>query len=56
MAQGKVKWFSSDKGYGFIEQETGEDLFVHHSEVQGYSVVKAHVQQKCAVLMHNTIS
>ena len=35
MPKGKVKWFDVQKGYGFIEQETGEDLFVHHSEVQG---------------------
>lgn len=35
MPQGKVKWYSSDKGYGFIEQESGDDLFVHHSEIQG---------------------
>ncbi|NJM95265.1 MAG: cold-shock protein [Acaryochloridaceae cyanobacterium CSU_5_19] len=33
MAKGKVKWFDAQKGYGFIEQESGGDLFVHHSEV-----------------------
>jgi CspA family cold shock protein len=38
MPRGKVKWFSTEKGYGFIEQENGEDLFVHHSEVQGSSL------------------
>ncbi|MHB9004648.1 MAG: cold-shock protein, partial [Coriobacteriia bacterium] len=34
MAEGKVKWFNADKGYGFIERENGEDLFVHFSEIQ----------------------
>ena len=29
MAKGKVKWFSTEKGYGFIEQEEGKDVFVH---------------------------
>ena len=34
LAEGTVKWFSPEKGYGFIEQPEGEDLFVHFSEVQ----------------------
>lgn len=34
MAEGTVKWFSPEKGYGFIEQPDGEDLFVHFSEIQ----------------------
>ena len=32
--QGTVKWFNGDKGYGFITQENGPDLFVHYSEIQ----------------------
>ncbi len=35
MAQGTVKWFNDAKGYGFIEQESGQDLFVHYSAIQG---------------------
>ncbi len=33
MANGTVKWFSDKKGYGFIEQEDGPDVFVHHSGI-----------------------
>jgi CspA family cold shock protein len=32
--QGTVKWFNGEKGYGFITQENGPDLFVHYSEIQ----------------------
>ncbi len=33
MSEGVVKWFSEKKGYGFIEQEGGQDIFVHHSSI-----------------------
>jgi len=35
MAQGTVKWYNKKKGYGFIEQEDGEDLFVHFTQIEG---------------------
>ena len=41
MAVGKVKWFSAEKGYGFIAREEGDDVFVHFSAIQsdGYKTL-----------------
>ena len=42
MPEGTVKWFSNEKGYGFIEREDGDDVFVHFSQIEqdGYKTLE----------------
>jgi len=46
VATGTVKWFSPDRGYGFISQENGPDVFVHHSAIQGEGYKSLEENQK----------
>ncbi|MFQ5796699.1 MAG: cold shock domain-containing protein [Candidatus Bipolaricaulia bacterium] len=49
---GTVKWFSDQKGYGFIETQDGRDVFVHFSEIQGdgFKTLKEGDQVECEVI------
>ncbi|MEN8098436.1 MAG: cold-shock protein [Chloroflexota bacterium] len=43
---GKVKWFSDARGFGFIARDSGQDLFVHFSNIEGYGTISLHEGQK----------
>ncbi|OGG05168.1 MAG: cold-shock protein [Candidatus Glassbacteria bacterium RIFCSPLOWO2_12_FULL_58_11] len=46
MARGRVKWFNESKGFGFIEQEEGADVFVHYSAIQSDGFKTLHENQE----------
>ncbi len=48
MAQGTVKWFNENKGYGFITADEGKDVFVHYSAIQGEGFKTLNEGQKVA--------
>lgn len=52
--KGRVKWFSSKKGYGFIERDDGEDVFAHYSDIQesdlGFRFLEAGIEVEFEVI------
>ncbi|RJP32510.1 MAG: cold-shock protein [Candidatus Omnitrophota bacterium] len=46
MATGRVKWFNEQKGFGFIEQDNGSELFVHHTGISGNGFKNLYENQK----------
>ncbi len=54
MLEGKVKWFNEKKGYGFIEQDGGEDLFVHFTAIEGDGFKTLMEGQRVSFELENT--
>ena len=54
MPIGTVKWFSDEKGYGFIAREEGDDVFVHHSAIQGEGFKTLAEGQEVEYELHET--
>ncbi|MDK2798736.1 MAG: cold shock protein [Clostridiales bacterium] len=52
MQKGKVKWFNNEKGYGFIESESGKDVFVHFSAIsmEGYKTLEEGMEVEFEVI------
>ena len=51
MSNGTVKWFNAEKGYGFISQESGDDVFVHFSAIQGEGFKTLEEGQQVALIL-----
>ena len=52
MSNGTVKWFNAEKGYGFISQESGDDVFVHFSAIQGKGLLVSRLKTGLAENRH----
>ena len=54
-AKGVVRWFDGSKGYGYIQEQDGEDVFVHYSEITGGGLHLLKVGEEVAFFMESTI-
>ena len=54
MAEGRVKWFNNKKGYGFIETDSGTDVFVHYSAIDGAGFKSLTEQERVSFEVEDT--